>query len=115
MSEFKILTFKEISNALNAGKHVEVEGCGKNPFKLDGGFLVDGDETPYVVVYDIYKAMTGLAKARIIEPKLTRWIIVCWISGRHETITLAAEENPERVEERYKKEGRWVRTVRVEV
>jgi hypothetical protein len=115
MSEFKILTFDEISDALKAGKHVEVDGCAHNPFKVDNGRIVDGANSYNSTSSFIFSAMRGMRMARIVEPKLTRWIIVCWISGRHETITLAAEENPERVEERYKKEGRWVRTVRVEV
>ena len=34
VNEFKTLTFKEISNAFNTGKHVEVEGGLAHPFKL---------------------------------------------------------------------------------
>ena len=115
MSEFKTLTFKEISDALNAGKQVEVEGCKRNPFKLVGGFLVDRDGTPYIVGYDIHHAMIGLEKARIIEPKLTRWIVVYRFRGGVCTTPYDSEKDAERTEKYCKEKGWWMRTVKVEV
>ena len=112
MDEFKILTFKEISDALNTGKEIEVEGCGSNPFKLIEGFLVDRDENSHSVSYDIQHAMTGLQKARIIYPKFTRWLVVCK-SGHtecHEYLIDACN-----AENHYKGKGKWLRTVKVEV
>ena len=115
MSEFKTLTFKEISDALNAGKQVEVETSSFNPYSIKEGQIVDNDESFSFVSESILKAMNGKLKARILEPKLTRWIVVYWCCGKQETNTLTTEESKERIEERCKKEGSWVRTVKVEV
>lgn len=76
MSEFKTLTFKEISDALNDGKHVEVEKSSFNPYSIKDGEIVDNDESFSFVSEAILKAMQGKLKARILESKLTRWIVV---------------------------------------
>lgn len=114
MNEFKILTFKEISDALNAGKHVEVEGGVYNPFKLIDGYLVDSREDRSQVSDYIVVAMRGVWGARILESKLTRWIVV-YDCGEPLTVTASEEEEKNRLEEYYKNEGCWLRTVKVEV
>ena len=115
MEEFKILTFKEISDALNAGKGIEVEGCGSNPFKIVKGSLVDIDENPYSVSYDIHHAMTGLEKARIIESKLTRWIVVHRYMDKLSDSKYDSEKEAKCAEKYWKANGIWLRTVKVEV
>ena len=114
MSEFKTLTFKEISDALNAGKHVDVDGCGSNPFKIIKGCLVDRDGSSLLVSKEILKAMHGQLKARIVEPKLTRWI-VAYDCGEPVTVTASDEDEKNRKEKYYKEKGTWLRTVKVEV
>ena len=115
MSEFKILTFKEISDALNAGKHVEVEGGVYNPFKLIDGYLVDSREDRSQVSDYIVVAMRGVWGARILEPKLTRWIVVHRFGeGDMSTQVYDSEKDTERAEEYWKDKGLWIRTVKVE-
>jgi hypothetical protein len=116
MSGFKYLTFKEISDALNAGKHVEVEGCGYNPFKIMGGRLVDMDCGEAFINEQLSGAMAGERKARIVEPKIDLWIIVTRdINGTLSTYAITREENLKQHEDYFKVRGAYIRTVKVEV
>ena len=117
MDEFKILTFKEISDALNAGKYVEVEGSNFNPFRLIEGKLVDRDESFSSLMSEaILKAMQGRNKARIIDPKVTLWAVVIRIGKNNLGTNVYNSENIAKDDELFRKEqGTWVRTVRVEV
>ena len=85
MSESKILTFKEISDALNAGKHVDVDLCNFNPFKLIEGKLADSTNDPGFVCTCLQEAMHG------------------------------SEKDAERADNFCKEKGIWIRTVKVEV
>jgi hypothetical protein len=116
MEEFKILTFKEISDAFNSGKRVDVYGCSRNPFMLKNGFLVDLYEDPNSVNSSIKLAMAGKLKARIVEPKLTRWIVVYKDNFDSYNTKFFEYKKYAKGEEEYRKgKGTWIRTVKVEV
>ena len=112
MEEFKILTFKEISDALNAGKEITVRGC-KATFKLENDALIarEGKDGVKVINTYILAAMAGQYEARIIEPKVTLWIVIYKIGTN-----VYQSENIAKNDELLRREqGTWLRTVKVEV
>ena len=115
MSEFKILTFKEISGALIAGKQVEVETSSFNPYSIKEGQIVDNDESFSFVSESILKAMNGKLKARIVEPKLTRWIVVHRYMDKVSDSKYDSKKEAKCAEKYWKANGTWIRTVKVEV
>lgn len=115
MNGFKTLTFKEISDAFNTGKHVEVAGSHLNPFRLDNGRIVDVNNDPTFTSNYVFAAMQGERKARIVEPKLTRWVVVHRFEGDVCTPVYDSKKDAEREEEYWMDKGLWIRTVKVEV
>lgn len=117
MTEFKYLSYEEIDQALRNGMAIEVKGSNYNPFRLIDGRVVDKHHGISPAARGILDAMIGLSEARIVEPPITRWVVVYYSNVANEINTSLVDTIhwKEDLEKHFKDEGRYIRTTTVEV